>query len=295
MHTISIIGVGRVGGSLALALPPDKYRIEDLIVRDKSRWLRESAVRDRFTEVKDLSDLTHIGSETLIIATQDNEISSAALATANLVGPETCVFHTSGSRSSSDLEPLRSRGCQVGSIHPLASLSNAELGATRFKGSYFCIEGDLKAVDRARTIVEDLGGAAFSIDASKKALYHGAAVMACGHMVALVDVSLGLMERCGLSKDLARSVLMPLVESTLENLKTQTTSAALTGTFARADAETVERHISVLGEVVDTRVLEIYLLLGDISLDLALEQGADAGDIDAIRKQILMAKRNLEC
>lgn len=290
MHTISIIGLGRLGGALALALPADKYVIEYLVVRDRERWLRDSSLGSRFDAVREIRELQDVSSETIIIATQDDEIESVASLIADNVDPGTNVFHTSGSLSSTILAPLRSRGCPAGSIHPLVSVSDPELGAARFKGSYFCIEGDPEAVSCAQAIVDDLGGMSFGVDTQKKALYHAAAVMACGHLVALLDSAIGLMMDCGLNNDLAKKVLLPLVSSTLVNVEKQTLAKALTGTFARADSQTFERHLTALSLIGDDRVREIYLLLGDISLDLALENGVDPRAAGDIRKRISMAK-----
>lgn len=290
MQTISIIGVGRVGGAFALALPSDKYSIIDLIVRDRDIWQLNSAIRDNVKRVKELTELVRIDVDTLIISTPDSEIDGVVSSLAGLVDGRTFVFHTSGSLSSSILEPLRKGGSPIGSIHPLVSISDSEIGASRFNGSYFCLEGDRAALDRGRMIVQDLGGVPFSIDRDKKALYHAAAVMACGHFVALIELSTGLLARCGMSKADAKTVLMPLVESTLANMRVQSIPDALTGTFARGDVESFERHLAALNAYGDARVYEIYLLLGDISLDLTRERGADPTAVADFRKMISMAK-----
>ena len=65
---------------------------------------------------------------------------------------------------------------------------------------------------------------------------------------------------------------MPLIKSTIENLKEQKTSEALTGTFARADSETFENHLKQLKKMFQTKSLKVYLQLGEHSLHLAEEQ-----------------------
>ncbi len=290
MQSVSIIGVGRVGGALALALPSDKYLIKDLIVRDRNAWLGNSAIRNRASRVTDLSKSDRLDTDTVIIATRDSEIAEIVSSIAGRVSSETYVFHTSGSLSSSVLWPLKKAGSPIGSIHPLVSISDPEIGSSRFSGSYFCLEGDQDALNRGRTIVEDLRGISFSIDGDKKALYHASAVMACGHFVALVESSMELMVQCGLKKDDAKRVLLPLVASTLENIKVQSLPDALTGTFARRDVASFKRHLAALSELGDPRVQELYLLLGDISLDLTIEKGADPSEVAKFRQMIAMAK-----
>jgi predicted short-subunit dehydrogenase-like oxidoreductase (DUF2520 family) len=151
------------------------------------------------------------------------------------------------------------------------------------------VEGDPEAVLFANAIVADLGGFSFSINTSKKALYHASAVMACGHLVALVDAALEMIVECGINRSFAKEILMPLVASTVRNLAHQDAAAALTGPFARGDLGTVERHLAVLKTLPDHRQLQVYALLGDRSLDLALEKGADVGTVDRIRERICMA------
>lgn len=144
------------------------------------------------------------------------------------------------------------------------------------------------------TIATDLGGRPFSIDTKFKTLYHAAAVTACGHLVALFDSAVEMMTKCGLSPEQAKDILMPLVMSTVQNLSEQSTSAALTGTFARADIETFTRHLTALNENVSDDLLETYLLLGERSLELAAKQGVSAERIDKLRAKVSIAKSKLK-
>ncbi len=63
----------------------------------------------------------------------------------------------------------------------------------------------------------------------------------------------------------------------------------LTGPFARADAETVSRHLAALKEVADGQLLEIYSILGLRSVKIAGEAGVDSGSLDRIRQELMMA------
>ena len=165
------------------------------------------------------------------------------------------------------------------------------MGKERFRNAFFCVEGDAKAVETAKNIVGDLGGKSFSIGTKYKTLYHASAVTACGHLVALIDAAIEMLSKCGLDEEEAKNVLLPLIESTIENLKTQTTSEALTGTFARADFETFEKHLETLRENVSDEALEIYLNLGERSTHLAEREGANRENLEKIRETILLAKK----
>jgi predicted short-subunit dehydrogenase-like oxidoreductase (DUF2520 family) len=157
----------------------------------------------------------------------------------------------------------RQPGCQL-----LSRLSDAHDGGAALRGGYWSIEGDKTTLRVAKTIVSDLGGKSFSIRSEDKPLYHAAAVMAAGNVVALFDVALEMLVECGLTRKTARSVLLPLIASTVHNLETRDPAEALTGTFARGDVETVKRHLAALKNKDLADALELYRLLGRRSLKL---------------------------
>ena len=273
---ISVIGAGRLGTAMALALAARGYQIEAFVTRRKGhaerarRLLRERdpAANPRALSAAQLTELP--ACDLLLIATPDDEIKEVArsLASALPSGPSGGVaLHTSGALSSEELRPLREAGWRVGSLHPLVSISDARSGAGRFAGAFFCLEGERSALKAGRRIAHDLGGFAFSIPPEKKALYHAAAVIASGHTAALFSLALELFQRCGLRHKEAQRALIPLLRSTVDNLSAKLPARAMTGTFARGDVETVKRHLAVLS--AQPEALEIYRLLGLRALRLA--------------------------
>ena len=166
------------------------------------------------------------------------------------------------------LAPLREKGWHIGSVHPLISVSDAREGDAALRGGFWSVEGDKDALRLAKTIVSDLGGKSFSIRSEDKPLYHAAAVMTSGNVVALFDVALEMLVQCGLTRKTARSILLPLIASTVQNLETKDPAEALTGTFSRGDVETVKRHLAALKNKDLADALELYRLLGKRSLKL---------------------------
>lgn len=296
MRKISIIGVGRVGGALSIALSEKGFEIENLIVKNNLQAEKIIEFIEPKPQIVSFNELSEIDSEIVFITTRDFEIEAAAEKLAGKIkNNNTVVFHTSGSRSSEILQPLRKIGCATGSIHPLTSISDAELGAQRFEGANFCVEGDSEAVKIAEQIVAALGGKSFSIETKYKTLYHASAVTACGHLVALIDTAIEMLSACGLNEKAAKETLLPLIKSTVENLEVQTAAEALTGTFARADVKTFERHLAAMDESVSEEAREIYLQLGARSAHLAQRQGANADDLKEILDKISLAKKNFKC
>jgi predicted short-subunit dehydrogenase-like oxidoreductase (DUF2520 family) len=223
----------------------------------------------------------------LTAATPDDALRETAASLASLPEARARVaLHASGALSSEVLAPLRARGYSVGSMHPLAAVSDPRAGAESLRRAFYCVEGDARAVRAARRVVRDLGGRSFTIRPEDKALYHAAAVMTAGHVVALFDTALDTLRRCGLDAGRAREVLLPLLRSAVENLSTQTPERALTGSFARADAETVARHLEALGALEESDALNAYVALGEHSLKLAERAGASREAVARVRRAL---------
>lgn len=275
---ISILGVGRLGSALALGLKTAGYRILAVVARHSSS-ARTSAklVGGRGLAVLGAKELEKLPrTDLILIATPDDAIRDVARQLSllhNLKG--VTVLHTSGALSSAVLSPLAAKGVHAGSLHPLVSISDARSGVANLRGAYYCVEGDAVAVKVARKLVRDLGGRSFSISPDKKALYHAAAVMSSGHVVALLDMTMSMLERCGLSRKEAQRILMPLVESTLTNLVASSAEGALTGTFSRGDLRTAQEHMKALTGPQLNRVSTVYRLLAQQSIEIAARRGLD--------------------
>jgi len=273
--SLTIIGAGRLGTALAIALSRVGYPIHSLVSRRRARLKQAAALLDGNVSLLVLKELQQVGN-IVLITTPDDQLPSV---TTHLGALEInrqqlhIALHTSGAVSSKILSPLSDRRWHVGSIHPLVSVSDSLSGAESLQSAFWCLEGDRKALQQARRIVEDLRGNSFSIKSSAKPLYHAAAVMSSGNVVALFDTALDMLERSGLKRDKAHKVLMPLLQSTLINLRKSSPAKSLTGTFSRGDIATVERHLKALAgrDVHDAR--ELYRLLGRKSLLLATENG----------------------
>lgn len=287
--TVAIIGAGRLGQALAIALQSAGYPIVALVARHSQKAEKAAALLSKQLVAKPSTSrevkVSALGAKQLaelpptdliLITTPDDAIAETTRSLSSLLsGDRGTVLHTSGALSSEVLAPLAKKGFQTGSLHPLVSISEPVTGAAALHGSFFCIEGTRKAKLVADAIVRALGGHGFSINPENKALYHAAAVTAAPHLTALVDVAVEMLSACGLSKSKAQQVFMPLLESTVNNLKTANPQQALTGTFARGDVATVRRHLAALSRNELAEALAVYKLLGLHSLELAKKNGLD--------------------
>jgi predicted short-subunit dehydrogenase-like oxidoreductase (DUF2520 family) len=281
-ETVSVVGAGRLGTALGRALLAAGYWIEAVVTRhgDSAKSAaRLIGSRPCPLTVAELGKLSN--SDLVFVATPDDAIAETARQLANAVrsvpgstlagslpSRKRTALHTSGAVTSEVLSPLKELGFAIGSMHPLVAVSDPVSGAELFRGAFFFVEGDRRAARLARRIVRELGGRSFSITAGDKALYHAAAVMASGHVVALFDIAVEMLRRAGLSSKRAREALLPLVESTMANLSAREPARALTGTFARGDVTTMRRHLAAMQSAGLDDAEAAYILLGKRSLKL---------------------------
>ena len=296
--SVAVIGAGRLGQAFAIALQSSGYSVVALVARRRQKAEKAATLLKKTfpqgpgnTSPKALAfGANQLGklpdTDLVLITTPDDAIRETSQRLSSLWNgrKRSTVLHTSGALSSEALTPLAEKGFQTGSIHPLISISEPVSGAAALRGAFFCIEGTGKAKRLAEAIVRELGGHSFTIKPESKALYHAAAVMTAPHLTALVDLAVEMLSACGLSKSKAQQVFMPLLESTVNNLKTSNPQHALTGTFARGDIATVRRHLDALSGKELAEALAVYKLLGLHSLQLAEKNGLNAKLLNDIRK-----------
>ena len=273
--SVSIIGTGRLGTALAVALSAQGYALRSLVARRVESARKAATLARKSATISDGNIAAAAAkqmrslppADLFLITVPDDQIATVAAQLAKLhLNPAPTALHTSGALSSEVLSPLAAQGWSVGSVHPLISVPDAN---APISGAFWSVEGDRRAVRLAKTLVQDLGGTSFSIRTAEKPLYHAAAVMTSGNVTALFDVALEMLVACGLTRKTARQVLQPLLISTAHNLETKDPSAALTGTFSRGDVETVKRHLAALKQHDLKDALDLYCRLGKRSLKIA--------------------------
>lgn len=271
--SVSLVGSGRLGSALAVALATSGYHLDAVVARRSSNARRTAKLLEGETLSLGVNQLRLLPSSPLtIICTPDDAIGLIARRLAELQRGKAdgrIFLHTSGALSSEALNPLAAKGFPVGSLHPLLAVTSPRKGVQSLNNAFWCVEGKRAATMVARMIVSDLGGESFSIKAEKKPLYHAAALMASGHVVALFDIALEMLVNSGLTAERARELLLPLVESNTRNLASLDPARALTGTFARGDFATVQRHLLALSTSGLEDALVVYKLLGARSMILA--------------------------
>lgn len=266
----AILGAGRMGRALGRLLAQHGLKPTG-VTAQTLRSARQAAAFIGGGEPGLSNPRAVAGASLIFIATPDRVIPFLAdeLAESNLRWGRRVVAHTSGALSSIALEPLRRRGAQVASIHPLVSIADPRVGLRDPAGIPFAIEGDPRAVRRLRRLVVSFRGMPVTIPQEAKALYHLIAVLMSNDLVALLSTGLETARSLGLSERQALRLYMPLVRGTVDNVDRLGAAKALTGPVSRGDANTLRLHAEVL-RTLPAEFRKLHRLLGVQSTDLAL-------------------------
>jgi len=243
---LTIVGAGRVGRSLGRALSESGWRIFGVVTRSMPSARRAVRFIGEGQPFAGIS-LRALTPRSILIATPDTAIPPVAEELARL-GPAEwkgkTVLHTSGALASNVLEPLRTSGASVGSLHPLQTFSG--IGVPPLEGRIFAIEGEPAALRLARQMVRSCGGYALQLPASGKAAYHAAASMAAGQILAILEAAAITMMSLGVKRRVAVRALLPLTRQVLDNFERVGARAAWTGPLAREDYGVIAAHLAAL-------------------------------------------------
>ncbi len=170
------------------------------------------------------------------------------------------VIHCSGTMNSTTLSHAESQGAQTGIFHPLQTIShtlNPESYLGLFTNVTFGITSKhVEITEILERMANLLDGSWVSLNDDAKTPYHIGAIMACGHVTTLLDLSSSLMTKAGLSKLESSEALRTIVNKTIDNYFTYG-PISLTGPAARHDKDTVLNHINWLREN-HPEILETY-------------------------------------
>ncbi|GAA5177442.1 Rossmann-like and DUF2520 domain-containing protein [Niveibacterium umoris] len=264
---LNLIGAGRLGRSLA-RLWHRAGVLEIGLVCDIATDVAADAVR--FIGAGTAATTTpSVPAAFTLIATRDDAIRAAAVTLANsgILRSGDIVFHCSGALTADVLSVARARDAMVASVHPMRAFADPAAATQAFAGTVCASEGDASAVAALAPLFEAIGGRRIDIAPQHKLLYHAGAVMACNHLVALMEGAVQCLEHAGLPRDDAWRALRPLVDGTLAAIDHAGTQKALTGPLARGDRETVRAECAATA-ALDPDIGRAYAALSALALHL---------------------------
>jgi len=261
---VAIIGAGRAGRALALALTRVAMPVRVCVRRPRELPAPLECNLGPWDQVLSNTDI-------LLLAVPDDAIGDAAesISTAPLDG--VVVLHCSGLRDRRALAVLEGRARGLGSFHPLQTLAGDSEAAGRLHAAFAVLEGDDNAVAAGRTLATALEMEALVLEAAQKPRYHAAAVIVSNYTVTLAAVAAKLAREAGVPAEAASRLFLPLLAGTGKNLELLGPASALTGPIRRGDVGTIEAHLAALSE--EDR--QLYAVLGLRAVELAREAGLD--------------------
>jgi predicted short-subunit dehydrogenase-like oxidoreductase (DUF2520 family) len=218
---LGVVGAGRLGSALAVALREAGYPVEGPAARGERP----------------------ADCEALVLCVPDAQIPAAAEAVA---GAAPLIGHTSGATPLSALTAAGAAACF--GLHPLQSFAG-ELSTGAFQGAGCAVAGTTPAaLGLAERIARDLGMTPFAIEDDGRAAYHAAASLASNFLVTLEAAAERVAGGAGLAPEQARALLAPLVLRTAANWAELGPERALTGPVARGDDATVAAQRAAVDE-----------------------------------------------
>jgi predicted short-subunit dehydrogenase-like oxidoreductase (DUF2520 family) len=204
--SVAIVGKGRLGRALALALQGAELRVVGPLGRGADG----------------------AGADVVLLCVPDAAIAAAARAVKT--GP--LVGHCSGITT---LEPLGPH--EAFSMHPLMTVADG--APVSFAGAGCAIAGSTpRAREMAGWLATRLRMRPFGLADADREIYHAAASMASNYLVTLE----GAAEQLGALAGIERELLVPLVRAAVENWARLGARRALTGPIARGDTATATRQ-----------------------------------------------------
>jgi predicted short-subunit dehydrogenase-like oxidoreductase (DUF2520 family) len=270
-NTISIIGAGKVGSTLAMLLSRAGYRIVSVISRNQTSARKLARLVHCPHYSTSLSDV-HPATKIICIAVPEEnilEIAEEISKSMHIDFSKLAVFHTSGSLSSDALLTLRRKSAITFSLHPIQSFSKSSSLARQMdqmQHSVYGFEGEKAAIPIARRLVKSLHGVFVTIPKEEKILYHIASVFASNYSIALLGVVDDVVKRIGGELTLAH--FKPLVRTSIENAFRQTPVQALTGPIARGSFATIKNQLQQL-QNIDPSLAVLYQHIGLQALKMA--------------------------
>lgn len=257
--SLCLVGPGRAGKAFARSWLEAKGWIEEVLARTPEA--AREGVKAIGAGTPCMLREARADCDVLVLAVPDDAVASTA---AILSGRSRCriAFHLAGALPAAAIEPLKSSGAALASVHPARVFTGAA-GET-WRDAFVAIEGEPPAVSQALKIVEAVGGRPHSISSAAKPLYHAAATLAAGGAVALVSLATRAWAEAGIPEGEARQALADLAQQAAAAARGRDFPEAFTGPVARRDLGTLAAHASALASRAE--FLRLYELLASETL-----------------------------
>ncbi|MFP2963077.1 Rossmann-like and DUF2520 domain-containing protein [Myxococcus sp. 1LA] len=252
---VVVVGMGRLGGALALALQAKRWPVR-IHSRTEAGCQRAEALGLKAASLADLKR-----ARVVLLCVPDAAVPSVAQALSTTLPRTAALVHTAGALSLDALGTTKGR--TRGSFHPLCAVSSPR---DSLVGSTVAVSTPSRALrDVLRRMAADAGLHVIEVPEAHRAAYHAGAVLSAGGLVSLADAAVAALGAAGIPPADALAALLPLMHSALRGLETRGLAGGLTGPIVRGDAGVVAAHL----EALPADVAPLYRLLSRRALGLA--------------------------
>jgi predicted short-subunit dehydrogenase-like oxidoreductase (DUF2520 family) len=240
---IAIIGAGKLAYSLTPALIKSGFKVEIVISKNpvSAKTLAKKYSISHFSDsVNKIPKYVNV----FFITAPDGEIKKVADKISKLKRKfENCIcVHFSGLENIHSLNPLKKRGCAIGSIHIIQPFPSKNV--VEIKNSPAAIEADDKlSLKFLYQLAKKLKLKSHQINSEEKVMHHLAAVHSSNFLVGNLYNAFSLISS---KNNFAKDSLKQTTQSALNNVYKLSPSKALSGPVDRGDLYTIKKHFEAL-------------------------------------------------
>lgn len=282
MTRVAVLGAGRVGTALALALPDPAYQV--VAVAGRSREGLDAFARRVPTAAVLPPAHAARSADLVLVAVPDDALPGLVgevAADEGVAGGSRWV-HTAGGYDAEVLAPVRQEGAAVAACHPAVSFPDVDTGLAALPGASWAVTAAQDDLGWARVLVTDFRGRPVTVASGSRTLYHAGLAVGSNATVSVVTLARDLLLGAGVTDPGA--FLGPLATTSAANAAAWG-AAALTGPVRRGDVDTLDRHLTELAEVVPGAV-DAYVALARLALTHARQVGLEPERAAAVERRL---------
>ena len=239
MGSIAIIGTGRLGATLALAL--HRQGVEIAMVANRSAASAQQLAA-QLGSCRSVTANEAAQADLVFLTVPDDALAPTAAQLPWRHGQ--AVVHCSGATEVSVLQPAADAGAQICGFHPLQIFSDPARALDLIAGSSVAIEGPPALEAQLRQLAALLGMHPIRLPPGARALYHGGASYAASFLLSMLKEAVAAWRSFGVDEAQALQALLPLAQGTLAAAASKGLSAAVAGPVSRGDAGVIARHLA---------------------------------------------------
>jgi predicted short-subunit dehydrogenase-like oxidoreductase (DUF2520 family) len=231
--TYALIGSGNVAWLIASRMSAAGHNCTGV-------WGRNYAATETLCKAYYLPHLASLselndGADAVIVAVSDAAISEVASC---LSLRHSTLIHTSGAVS---IQVLDGRSLNIGVMWPVYSIRKTSLPEHRYFSAL--VEGNnVTSLETIREVAKAICDTTYEASSAQRAGIHLAAVMGNN----FVNHLLGIAADMSKAQQTPLSILHPLIEQTITDLRTKDPYETQTGPAKRGDTITMQRHLEML-------------------------------------------------